>query len=73
MIYIDESNEQITIDSESVFRKALLQAINSATPENLSVKKVTLRIIVSQPVNLEKSDLTKTMFQGGRTERGYLK
>jgi hypothetical protein len=43
--YVDESNEQISIDSYPIFKKAINKCIADSRREGLD--KVTLRLIVS--------------------------
>lgn len=62
--YIDEANEQITIDSDMVLKKAVHTAY-SLSPDK---SKVVLRLKVGLPLNIEKTDLDLEMFKGARKE-----
>jgi hypothetical protein len=57
--YLDELNEQITIDTDALYRKALIQAYNTAHDK----AHIVLKLIVSQPINLKQSDLKLDNFK----------
>ena len=63
LFYIDEANEQITIDSDMVLKKAMRTAYMLA----LDKSQVVLRLIVSLPANIEKTDLDLETFKGSQT------
>ncbi len=63
LAYVDEANEQITIDSDLVLRKA----IRASYFQSLDKSKVALRLIVSLPTNIEKTDLDPELFKGSQT------
>ncbi len=62
LAYIDEANEQITIDSDLVLKKA----IHTAYSQALDQTRVILRVIVGLPVAVEKTDLDLEMFKGSQ-------
>lgn len=62
LLYLDENNEQITIDSDMVLKKAVHMAYSQA----LDKSKAVLRLIVGVPVTVEKTDLDISMFKNSQ-------
>ena len=66
--YEDEVNELITIDSNQVLQKAIDLAYKSA--ENKT--KISLKVMVVQPPNVQQSFLTARFIQNPNATRIYI-